>query len=266
VPWLRTDVDAIVHLTLRARNERDLLHGTGGEVSVSFNIAHALELGLSPELALSLGLVHPQGVPVPSGVFVPTVSRGQDLGAPDDTADSVSAAFAMPSSPNVFAVHVRVNENGQFIVGDRALTADEFNRQVLSRYNLAPGRTLALVTSGGDRAPAMVGPSTAPAPLSAAEALAQATGLPVMATANDVFVTRDGSALAGIIAHPRHEGPNLSDLQATSWRLITLPNGPGGPVYRVVYAFELAQALAESGTPLSHRARTVPPAGRIVRR
>jgi hypothetical protein len=111
-----------------------------------------------------------------------------------------------------------------------------------------------------------VGPSTAPAPLSAAEALAQATGLPVMATASDVFVTRDGSALAGIIAHPRHEGPNLSDLQATSWRLITLPNGPGGPVYRAVYAFELAQALADSGTPLSHRARTVPPAGRIVRR
>jgi hypothetical protein len=265
VPWLRTDVDAIVHLTLSARNERDLLHGTGGEVTVSFHLAHALELGVSPELALSLGLVHPQGVPVPSGVFVPAISPQRDLGVPDDTRDSVSAAFALPSAPNVFAVHVRVDANGQFIVGDRTLTADQFNRQVLSRYELTPQHTLVLVTSGGDRAPATVGTSTAPPPPSAAAALAEATGLPVMATTHDVFVTRDGSALAGIIPGPRHGAPHLNDLQRGSWRLIT-SNGPGQPPHWVVYWFDLAQALADSGIPLSQRPRTVPPAGRIVRR
>jgi hypothetical protein len=123
-----------------------------------------------------------------------------------------------------------------------------------------------LVTSGGDRAPVVVGPGPAQAPLSAAAALAEATNLPVMATTHDVFVTRDGSALAGDIPGPRQRAPHLSDLRRGSWRLIR-SNGPGQPPHWVVYWFDLAQALTDNGTPLAtQQARTVPPAGQIVRR
>ena len=76
--WLRVAPDAVITVTLTARNERDLIKvsklGTwldGGKVAVRFRVRHALELALSPEASIRLGIYHPGGIPVGSGTFFP---------------------------------------------------------------------------------------------------------------------------------------------------------------------------------------------------
>ena len=174
VPWQLVTADAIVRLTLKSRGV------TRRNISIAFHVRNALQLGLAPELALALLPVNPRGVPLPSGVMFPAKGAGRH-GIADDTVHAMAAAFEQPRQPDAFAIHVHVNHDGDFIVGDTAVSPDTFATDHLPSARQLGNRTLILVSDHGDRA---------------AQALARATGRPVLATPDQVRVTPDGAVLA----------------------------------------------------------------------
>ena len=87
IPWLRVGADAVITVTLAARNQRDKIDLPGGTVTVSFRVRNALELGVSPEASIRLGLLHRDGIPVPAGRYFPR---------PGDDAGVLAAVFNMP--------------------------------------------------------------------------------------------------------------------------------------------------------------------------
>ncbi|WP_194922055.1 hypothetical protein, partial [Catenulispora rubra] len=188
VPWLRVNADAIVHLTLNARNTRGAIDLPGGRVTLSFRVAKALELGLPPETALAHGLAHPRGLPTPSGLFVAAHGADPAHGAPDHTLPELITAYNRPADGNLFFLHVRTTGDGRFVVGGETMNAAAFHQRVLAGRDLA-GRTIVLVADGGNR--------PVPGRGTAAEALAQLTDRPVLATAGTVHVTPDGAIIAG---------------------------------------------------------------------
>ncbi len=211
VPWLRVSADAIFHFTIDARNTRDLIDLPGGTVTIAFKVDNALELGIAPETALQHGLIHPHGLTIPSGVFAAAHGALDTHGVPNDTVEILRAAYLRPPNDNHFFVHANLNADGHFIVGNQALTPAEFHQQVLARHNL-DGRTLVMVTEGGDTAP--------PGGMSAAEHLAGITGRPVLATTGRLQTTRDGA----IHAHTGPDGTRGAILPSgnpANWTLLT---------------------------------------------
>ncbi|HEY2579813.1 MAG TPA: hypothetical protein VGI74_26170, partial [Streptosporangiaceae bacterium] len=87
IPWLRVGADAVITVTLAARNQRDTINLPGGTVTASFLVRNALELGVSPEASIRLGLLHRGGIPVPAGRYFPR---------PGDDANVLAAVFNMP--------------------------------------------------------------------------------------------------------------------------------------------------------------------------
>ena len=131
---LRVSADAIVKLTVDARNKRDLIDLPGGKVTVAFRARHFWEFGLSPEGSLKFGLHHPDGVPVPSGAFYPS----QPAAAAADSDDLVRAAFSIPSLENAFAPHVQT-VGGRFLVDSDWLDAAQFAERINRRLAELPG-------------------------------------------------------------------------------------------------------------------------------
>ncbi len=95
MPFLRVSADAVITVRLDARNVRDVLNLPGGTVTVSFLVRNALELGVSPEASISLGLRPQYGIPTPSGRIFPHA---------DDSSEVVSAAFSLPVLTSVSAL------------------------------------------------------------------------------------------------------------------------------------------------------------------
>jgi hypothetical protein len=238
-PFLRTLTDVIVDVRVDARNNGDPLGLTRGSVESSFYLVQAAELALTPETALHHGVLHPAGTPTPSGVFVAARGAEGDHAVADDQQDALRAAFAAPTAARTVGLHVHVTDGGEFVVGDQALSAERFAEQVVRQAKGAGDAThLVLVAGGGDRADAGA--------VSAAEALADATGLPVVASARRVHITPDGSVLSGELPTP---GPHtrVPGLVPGAWTLITPANAPGVVADRRTLSFDLAQALAELG-------------------
>ena len=71
IPWLRVLFDAVVTITVNVRSQRDLIDLPGGEVTVSFLVRKALELGAGPEASVRFGLFPRGAIPIPSGLFFP---------------------------------------------------------------------------------------------------------------------------------------------------------------------------------------------------
>jgi hypothetical protein len=287
VPWERVSADAIVELTLTARNTRDLIDLPGGQITMAFHVTDAVELGVSPEVAVEHRLVHPQGVKVPSGIFVPAFGM-EAHGIADDGLDAVRAAFALPETPGVFAIHVHVDGAGNFIVGDRLLTPQQFHAQVLADVDLT-GKTLLLVTSHGDRTPVLAGPVSASgigpvAPPSAAEGLMWVARQPVIASPGPAHVMPDGAVLAVDIplrdvpapppvpglppvpVFPPEPVPSMRGLDRGQWILIY--RDPANPltVDRQALSHDLVEALAAAGFTFGTWPQFAPPPTGIFRR
>ncbi len=254
VPWERVNAHAIIELTLNARNTRDLINAPGGQVKMAFLVRNALELGVSPEIAIDHRLVHPKGVKVPSGVFVPAHGATAH-GVPDDKLDAVRAAFALPRLTDAIAIHVHVTPDGRFIVGDQVLAAPQFAAQVLGNTNLS-GQSLVLVTGGGDAA--------APDTVSAAEALAIATERPVIATSSPVNIMQDGAVLAAQLdTRAGTDTPNRRGFRLGRWVQIVRHTKW---TERMKLSHDLAQALRESGIEVGDMPAFVPPPRNISSR
>jgi len=56
----------------------------------------------------------------------------------------------MPATPGTVAVHVRVNRDGRFIIGDQAVSAELLQNHLFPSRSAMDGKTLILVTSGGN--------------------------------------------------------------------------------------------------------------------
>jgi hypothetical protein len=256
VPWLRVNADAIIHLTLDARNSRDLINLPGGKITVAFKVSSAVELGLSPEQALAHGLVHPRGLTTPSGVFVAAHGAAAH-GVANHTEADLRAAYTRPAADDQFVVHAAVTDDGNFVVGNRVVTPDEFHRTVLAHRDLT-NRTLVLVAERADRPPIGAAASSSGAPAeTAAEGLARASGRPVLATGGDLRLTQDGS----VIAHtdPLPGGRALEPGRVATgapWELIR-QDGLG--FARTTHSNVLDQALADVAARRLADASTVPP-------
>jgi phage terminase Nu1 subunit (DNA packaging protein) len=218
---LRVDADAIVNVTLEARNTRgDLIDLPGGATTVAFQASRAVEVLLSPEAALEKGLVHPQGLPLMSeggGLFV--AARGAH-GVPDHTVEELRVALAGAGHPKAFMVFVRIDHLGRFVVGDRTLTAEEFHRTVLAPQQAAiGGRTLVLVADRGDA----TGPSR-DVFAGPAATLVRLGHTSVLATDGVLRTSPDGEF------HANSEGVRGQDTadwrDTTDWRLLRPGRGP----------------------------------------
>jgi len=263
VPWLRVTADALVTLTFEAKNARDLIRYPGGKIVQKFWLRNALDFGVAPEDSLQLGLVHPRGMPVPSGLFLPSLGHPQ---VADDDDQSLHAANALPAAPGVFALHVRVDGNNDFVVGNRSLTPAEFHAQVLAHVDLT-GKTLVLVTGHGDRGGAASAAGAASA-VSAAEALARITKLPVVAAQGPVHVTPDGSPLA-VTLDQRGSIASQRGFQRGQWTEIAPRLDAAGTVVgigRQPLDYHLVQALAVLGFVVPPRPDFVPPLRTLIKR
>jgi hypothetical protein len=216
-PWLRVAPDAIVTITLTARNERDWIKlsglGTpigawiaGGKVTVRFLVRNAAELALSPEKSIDLGIYHPRGIPVGSGTFFPPPPARR----PASTEDLVRAAFSVPFINGGFGVQADWDGH-RFLAGDRGLDPAGLAAEITARLGeLGPAPDPNLpddekpppepvrLENPGDPillfAPhaGVIPPGHVIAP---AQALADALGRPVMAPNASYRITRDGSVL-----------------------------------------------------------------------
>ncbi|WP_407918449.1 toxin glutamine deamidase domain-containing protein, partial [Kitasatospora sp. NE20-6] len=81
-------------------------------------------------------------MPTPSGLFVPAKGLA---GFVDDGRAQLQAAFGFPKVKNALVVHVHTDGAGRFVVGNRALGAAEFYREVIAPKALADGRLLVFV-------------------------------------------------------------------------------------------------------------------------
>ncbi|HEY2577122.1 MAG TPA: hypothetical protein VGI74_12530, partial [Streptosporangiaceae bacterium] len=212
--WLRVSPNAIITVTLTARNQRDWLDlsklGTylgGGKFAVRFRVRNAAELGLSPEKSIDLGIYQPQGIPVGSGTFFPPPPERRP--AKTSTDDLVRAAFSLPFMSGGFAA--QVDWDGQhFRAGNRNLTPAQLAAEINTRLGqLGPPPPPDLPEDerpapeptqleGPDDAVILIAPSTAVIPpgqsIAPAQALADLLGRPVVAPDSSYVIGRDGSA------------------------------------------------------------------------
>ncbi len=219
--WLRVSPDATITVRFKAHNKRDWMDVSelaerlggvaewleGGEVAVRFLVRNALELALSPEASIDLGIYHPGGIPVGSGTFFPPPPGRRPVG----TEDLVRAAYSLPFLEGAFGV--QIDWDGEhFRAGDRQIDAGELAAQIKIRLgelgdppspDLAeeerpppgptklkdPGDPIVLISpNAAVRAPGQA--------VSPAQALADALGRPVLAPDSSYRITRDGSVLA----------------------------------------------------------------------
>ncbi len=212
--WLRVSPDALVTATLTARNERDWIDisklGTwlgGGKLAVRFRVRNALELALSPEASIDLGVYHPGGIPVGSGTFFPPPPSRRPAG----TEDLVRAAFSLPFLEGAFGVQIDWDDE-HFLAGDRRIDAAELAAAINTRLGQLgdppppdipeeerpppaptklkdPSDPIVLISPNA----AVIAPGHTVSP---AQALADALGRPVLAPGSSYLITRDGAVLA----------------------------------------------------------------------
>jgi hypothetical protein len=212
--WLRVSPNAIITVTLTARNQRDWIdlsklgtHLGGGKFAVRYRVRNAAELGLSPEKSIDLGIYQPQGIPTGSGTFFPPPPDRRP--AATSTDDLVRAAFSLPFLSAGFAV--QADWDGQnFRASDRALTPAQLAAEITTRLGqLAPPPPADLPA---DEKPApeptkldnpddpviLASPYAGSVPpghaIAPAQALADALGRPVIAPDSSYVIGRDGSA------------------------------------------------------------------------
>ncbi len=216
--WLRVSPDALITVTLTARNERDWIQPGklwtwlgGGEVAVRFKVRNALELALSPEVSIDLDVYHPDGIPVGSGTFFPPPS----VRRPASTGDLVRAAFSVPFFEGAFGVQIDW-DGDHFLVGNRRIDATELGAAINTRLSQ-------LGVPPAPDTPAEELPPPAPTKLNdpddplvimapnaavitpghtvtAAQAVADVTDRPAFAPYPGYTLTRDGRVLA--VARP----------------------------------------------------------------
>ncbi|QMU77943.1 hypothetical protein GXW83_21840 [Streptacidiphilus sp. PB12-B1b] len=222
VPWLTLRSDAVVRITVTARNRRGPIDIPGGTTRMAFHVRHGLEFAVSPELALQRldsQALHQNGTPTPSGVFIPAKGHAA---VPDDGPRQLQAAYSFPTVGNALVVHVHNDPTtpGNFVVGNASLTPTQFDQQVLTRHNLQPGQALVLV---GCDAASPVGTGPSPAEVIAANH----GGVHVIATSGQAVTTPDGAVLAGRLGAGPANAPLESSWQPGQW---TLFDGAAAPV------------------------------------
>ncbi|MEZ0095358.1 hypothetical protein [Streptacidiphilus sp. EB129] len=235
VPWLRTKSDAIVRITVEARNVRGPINVPGGTTRMDFHVRNGLEIGFTPELAhqlLDSQALHSNGTPTRSGVIVPV--RGHAT-VPDDGPREFQAAASFPKVDNTTVVHVHGDPAvaGNFLVGNRSLTTPQFQAEVLARHNLTPGQALVLVGCDVNTPVGGPGGPTAAGLLGAAN-----PGVHIITAGGAAFTGPDGSVLAGNLQYDANGRPQTGSWQPGSWQLSP---GGGGPV--VDLGPDLAAAL-----------------------
>ncbi len=235
VPWLRTKSDAIVRITVVARNARGPLDLPGGTTQMAFHVRNGLELGFTPELAqqlLTSRALHTNGTPTPSGVMIPAKGHA---GVPDDGPREIQAAASFPKTDNTLVVHVHGDPAapGHFVVGDRSLTPQQFHNEVLARHQLAPGQVLALV--GCDVDVPIGGPA---GPTAAGIIGGLNPGVHLVSARGKAFTGADGSVLAGDVRFDANGRPRIDRWQQTGWTLT-----PAGGAAGVDLGSDLVAAL-----------------------
>ncbi|WP_407918401.1 hypothetical protein, partial [Kitasatospora sp. NE20-6] len=122
----------------------------------------------------------------PSGYFVPVKGAA---GFADDGRAQLQAAFSFPRVGDATVVHVHTDGEGRFLVGNRALDAEEFYREVIEPES--PDGQLLVFVGCDVNVPVAGG-------LSAAEVIGGlAPDLHVVGADGPVFTTPDGAVLAG---------------------------------------------------------------------
>ncbi|WP_285619310.1 hypothetical protein [Actinoallomurus iriomotensis] len=221
--WLRVKTDVLLKITIEARNQRGPLDFPGGTSEMAFHVRNGVELAFGSELALKtfdVPELHAHGIPTPSGVFVPARNFP---GVPDDGMRRLQAALSFPAVGGATVIHVHGDpaRPGNFVVGSRSLTPQEFDRQVLSRHDLGPGRYLVIV--GNDISnPIGDGPS-------AAQIIGAAhPGLQIIGADGPVLTTYGGAVLTGKFTHDGLQ-PRAISWQG-EWVLIPADGGPPVPL------------------------------------
>ncbi|MDT5028831.1 MAG: hypothetical protein QOE61_5257, partial [Micromonosporaceae bacterium] len=277
IPWLRVSPDAIITLTLTARNERDWINmrrlGTwlgGGKVEVKFLVRHAAEFAFTPEQSIDRGLYHPGGIPVASGTFFPPPPERRPASTSTDDRervihDLVHAASSLPFLNGGFAV--QIDWDGRtFLAGDRRLDVAELAAEVskrLGELGTAPDPNVQVADppppgpvrlEGPDDPIVLVAPNAALiAPgqtISPAQAMADALSRPVLAPDSSYRITRDGAVLA-----VRQPAPDATVLgrgwQEGNW-VAVFPRAQSRAPHRLGYnlADAISRARAELGWTL----------------
>jgi hypothetical protein len=195
--WLRVKTDILLRIRVEARNQRGPLDYPGGTTELAFHIRHGVELSFSPELALRMFDVpelHAYGVPTQSGRFIP--ANGFP-GVTDTGALQLQAARSFPQVAGATVIHVYGDPNveGNFVVGHRSLTPQQFDQNVLQHHDLSAGRYLIIVGGNGVGVPNAAG-------MSAADIIAaQHPNLNVISADGPVLTTPGGAVLTGRFAH-----------------------------------------------------------------
>ena len=286
--WIRVTTDVHVTVVMTAYNKRDWIDlrklGTwlgGGQVAVRFLVRNGLELALSPEASIDLGVYHPGGIPVGSGTFFPPPPERR----PASTEDLVRAAYSLPFLDGAFAVQIDW-DGAHFLAGDQQIDAAELAAQLTVRLGEL-GDPPSPDTPEEERPPpgptklknlddpiVLISPSAAaPSPgqaVSPAQALADAIGRPVLAPDSSYRITRSGAVLA--VSRPSPEATGFGrDWQAGHW-VAVFPRAQGRdphPLRSRNLVDAIREARDENGElkwslAAGHRPEMVPPPNRDV--
>ncbi|GJF34666.1 hypothetical protein KNE206_73660 [Kitasatospora sp. NE20-6] len=155
-------------------------------------------------------------VATPSGLFVRVKGRE---GFADDGEAQLKAAFGFPKIGNATVVHVHTDGNGHFLVGDRALTPEDFYREVVEPQNLPAGRLLVFVGCDVDT-PAVGGHS-------AARAIRElAPELHLVSADSPVFTAPDGRVVAGDYEFDAEGRPKVTGSPTGGFTLMPVGGDP----------------------------------------
>ena len=238
IPRLRVSADAIITVEAEAENRRDWLIVPipgleGGKVVVHHRVRHAVELGFSPDAAISADLHHRDGIPVSSGTFFP---------APGASEDRLRAAYLLPYLTRAFAVQLDLSD-GEFLIGGRPaaprVLAEAINHR-LSELTAAPPPDLpaeerpppAPRRLEGPDDPVILAAPRAAVPLhgraAPAQQLADVLQRPVIAPDTGYLITRAGTVRAVNSGRTARRAGNWFVFQPSdeegSWSAIPLPS------------------------------------------
>ncbi|MEH1015820.1 hypothetical protein V6U90_22255 [Micromonospora sp. CPCC 206060] len=242
-PMLLVRAGMVVHVEAEAVNRQGGVSYGQGTVRTSFRLSDAVEVLMTPDLALREDLEHPHGFRTRSGFYLPSEEvrsdRSDNPEAVRRRADELAAAYSLRPVENALVVHVAAAtgpEGGVLLqVNGTQLTAEGFHDRVLRHHDVA-GKTVVLVGSHL----ATPGPQGEPSP--AAE-LARRTGRPVVAAPSDVHTTPDGHVLAATPGVNRGGQPML--VRRDRWQIVQ-PDGTTTPAVT-----DLEASLRQAGLEVS---------------
>jgi len=215
-PFLRVTADLVLHIVVDGSNRRwwltdRLPTATAQQTVTTIWIRDAVELAVAPWFVPSAGLPQPLAMPAPSGLYFPD----RRLGRPDER---MRAAFAVPRFDDLDMLHVATN-GGQFMVGGRDLTAEQFVA-LLTELGMNArdrrSRPLVLIANGTSYARHDRG--------SLAGDVATEANRPVIGTDGHVIITPDGAVLAWTFRYDGLDRPIAGSWQRGRWYL-HLPGG-----------------------------------------